>query len=90
MINDYLTIYKAIVVSVDDPTNNNLIKIRIPNIHGFSNTLNGVQDKDLPWSQFCSPTRSRTDFPKKDDIVYVSFLKGNNDDPVILGFQIRS
>lgn len=87
---NYLTIYKAIVVSTDDPTKSNLIKIRIPNLHGFANTLNGMPDKSLPWASFCSPTRSKSDFPKVGDIVFVSFEENDNASPVVLGFLIRS
>lgn len=87
---DYLTIYKAIVVSTDDPTKNNLIKIRIPNIHGFSKTLNGMPDKSLPWATFCSPTRTKTEFPRVGDVVFVAFEEGDNASPVVLGFLVRS
>ena len=86
----YQLMYKAIVVSTDDPTNSNLIKIRIPDIHGFNNTTNGVSDKDLPWAQYCSSTRTVKDYPKKDDIVFILFERGSHSSPVILGYLGRS
>lgn len=46
----YTSINKAIVVSVDDPTDSGRIKVRIPGYHG---NKSATPDDKLPWAQVC-------------------------------------
>lgn len=93
----YAGVAKAIVIDTDDPTALGRIKVRIPEIHGFkdkasygplsNSVINNAwtKDEDLPWASVCYPFGSTTT-PEINQVVWVAFVNGNAQYPVILGW----
>ena len=88
---------KGIVVDTNDPAGLNRVKIRIPQLHGFVNessygpisitTIRNsrVADTGLPWASVCYPFGSTTN-PEINQVVWVSFVNGDSNYPVIIGW----
>lgn len=93
----YSGVLPAIVVDVNDPVGLDRVKVRIPQIHGFvdretygqfSQTVVGrsrVDDYSLPWAAVCYPFGSTTQ-PEINQVVWVSFVNGDINHPVIMGW----
>lgn len=93
----YSGIYKGIVVDTNDPVELDRVKIRVPSLHGFvTEEAYGTMDSDvvkksrtideqLPWASVCYPFGS-TSQPEVNQVVWVVFVDGDKNSPVIMGW----
>jgi hypothetical protein len=88
-------VYKGVVIDTDDPAGYNRVRVRIPSIHGTftketygstrSNAVNRVADNCIPWAEVCIPYTAQMS-PQLNQVVAVSFLDGDQQYPVVLGY----
>ena len=89
---------KGIVIDINDPAGYNRIKVRIPELHGVmnrdevyhdtrTNTARDmwIDDDKLPWAEVCYPFGDTTP-PEINQVVWIVFLNGFVDSPVIVGW----
>lgn len=93
----YTGVLPAIVIDINDPAGLDRIKVRIPQLHGFMNKETyGVLSKTtvdnswvdtnaLPWAAVCYPFGSTTQ-PEINQVVWVSFVNGDANYPVVMGW----
>ena len=97
-VDKIMGVTKGIVVSTDDPAGLHRVRVRIPQIHGcFDQTVyeavnmenlkgvSWVEEKLLPWAEVNYPFGSDIP-PEPNQVVLVSFLNGDPDKPIVLGW----
>lgn len=92
---EYAAMYDGLVVNNNDPSKMNRLQIRVPQFHGtkdkgkiISATL-GIEDDDLPWAPICNWFPTMSFLPELGASVYVQFLNGNLDRPIVVGYPTR-
>lgn len=95
--NRIIGVTKGVVVDIDDPAGLGRVRVRIPQIHGcFDEEVYANCDEDtkrvsriknscLPWAEVCYPYGSDVQ-PEPNQVVLVSFINGDGDKPIILGW----
>lgn len=89
---DYNSLYRAFVISNEDPKGLGRVQIRIPSLHGINN-MSGkdyIQDRYLPfaWPGVFSGAGNQMGsiiIPEVGSIVWVMFEYGDNHEPVYFG-----
>ena len=91
---------KGVVISTNDPAGLHRVRVRVPQIHGcfdrevYSSSSSLIQNLEgvswieedyLPWAEVNYPYGSDID-PEPNQVVLVSFINGDPDKPVILGW----
>jgi co-chaperonin GroES (HSP10) len=88
---DYNAFYIAVVVSTQDSMNIGRVKIRIPAIHGVSNTeACYLADDELPWAKPACLNGAGNDMgsyiiPQVGSRVFVTFEYNNSNSPIYFG-----
>jgi len=86
---DAYGVYEGLIVDNLDHDKLNRVKIRIPSIHGIDvqalDGRAGIPDSGLPWAQFSVPFYPMSFVPPIGTTVYVSFINGVLDRPVVIG-----
>lgn len=87
----------GIVIDLDDKAGLDRVRVRIPQLHGFMSkeaygpvsktTIDNswVNEGNLPWASVCYPFGSTTK-PELNQVVWVAFVNGDINYPVIIGW----
>lgn len=84
----YPGLYKAIVVNNQDYQRRNRIQVRIPFLHGISQSAGGMSNDSLPWALPCSFFTSDPPLPV-GTIVWVMFEGGIPTKPIYMGYLLK-
>jgi hypothetical protein len=78
MINDFLGIYRGVVINNVDPESRNRLQLSIPQVFGASTAKSG-------WAEACVPTGWGGSLPAMGSQVWVMFEGGDHEYPVWVG-----
>ena len=76
-------IFIALVVENMDPKAIERVRVRVIGVHDMEN----LDPSNSIWAQHLAPSKQNSgEIPDKDDYIYVTFLQGDSQTPVWLGW----